>query len=348
MRRSLRLLLLLAILPAVLAGAYAAAWFTLAGRVRMAIENWAEARRAEGMIVGWDRYAIGGFPLWMRVTIEKPVYSRRDAIPGYEARGERLIGTARPWALRRWHVTVPQGARLAVEPGTDRPALTLEIASLALEVEPRADASGEARSGAALSFIADRLALAGDSRVTVAHAEGRTAWPPLAVASHRETSLAAEVALQQVTIPAPLAPLGDTIDRVAARISVKGALPQAPRRDALTAWRQDGGTVELEDLDLDWRTLSVGANGTLALDAALQPEGALTATIRGYGAIVDALAAAGTLRPNEAGVAKIALGLLAKPGSDGISQITAPVTVQNSRVFLGPVLVARLPKLAWE
>jgi len=52
----------------------------------------------------------------------------------------------------------------------------------------------------------------------------------------------------------------------------------------------------------------------------MQPLGGLAATIRGYGEIVDALVAGGSLKPGDGARAKIGLGLIAKPGPDGKSR----------------------------
>src|SRR5207302_8320467 len=104
-RRTLRLTLFLALPLALLAGLYSAAWFYLAGTVRTGLQNWAEARRVEGFTIGWDRYAITGFPLALKVTVEKPVFGRASAAPGYEAHADALAAMAWPGALRRWPAT---------------------------------------------------------------------------------------------------------------------------------------------------------------------------------------------------------------------------------------------------
>jgi len=80
----------------------------------------------------------------------------------------------------------------------------------------------------------------------------------------------------------------------------------------------------------------------------LQPVGALTATIGGYGEIVDSLVAAGNLNAGDAAMVKVALGLLAKPAPNGGYQLDAPVTLQNGQVYLGPVRLARMPNFVWE
>src|SRR5260221_522214 len=136
--------------------------------------------------------------------------------------------------------------------------------------------------------------------------------------------------------------------RVTLAGAVKGAVPPGQLRQALATWRDDGGTIELEEGALRWGSLAASANGTLALDAALQPIGALTATIENHNAVIDAAVAGGTLRADDANLAKVLLGLMAKPGADGKKRLTLPVTLQNRRLYLGPAQIAVLPAITWE
>ena len=69
MARKSRLPLIVLASIVVLCAVYAGVWYHLAGIVRIAVQNWAEARRAEGFTVGWDRYEISGFPLALRITV---------------------------------------------------------------------------------------------------------------------------------------------------------------------------------------------------------------------------------------------------------------------------------------
>ncbi len=142
--------------------------------------------------------------------------------------------------------------------------------------------------------------------------------------------------------------LGATVDAVTLSGALKGAVPAGQLRQALAAWRDDGGTIELEEGTLRWGSLAASANGTLALDTALQPIGALTATIENHDAVIDAAVAGGTLRADDASLAKVLLGLMVKPGIDGKKQLTLPVTLQNRRLYLGPAQIAVLPAITWE
>src|SRR5690242_15459824 len=98
-------------LPLVAAAAgYTGYWFYIAGRLPDTIAGWAEARRGEGYAVKWDSLAIGGFPTSFRVTMTSASLAGSRPLP-FEARTAVLIGEARPWNLRRWHVTAPQVSR---------------------------------------------------------------------------------------------------------------------------------------------------------------------------------------------------------------------------------------------
>ena len=129
---------------------------------------------------------------------------------------------------------------------------------------------------------------------------------------------------------------------------MKGALPPGQLVPALTHWRDDGGTIELQSLRLRWGSLLVDASGTLALDNALQPEGAFSAVITGQDAAVDVAVKTGALKPSDAGAAKAVLGLLARPNGNGDKALTLPMTIQNQRLYLGPAKLANIPPIPWD
>jgi hypothetical protein len=347
MRRPVRLAIT-TLLPLVLvAAAYGAYWFYLAGLVRDGIVDWAAARRAEGITVGWDGYAVGGFPGALRVTIEAPVFANSAATPGYEARGKRLIGEAWPWSPRQWRLAAPEGGQVAIQPGPERAAVTLVAARLSGAVTAPASASGQESPGMTVALAGEQITLAADARLTAARA-AVTAILPARKASHQETWSSATVAVDELVLPATIEPLGQTIAHIDGGVAVKGTIPAGPRPAALAAWRDDGGTLELQSFDIAWGKLALAASGTLSLDSAMQPIGALTARIGGYNEIIDALVAAKTMKSGDAQFAKIGLGILARPDADGVPVLDAPITLQNGFLFIGPARLARLPRFTWE
>ena len=129
---------------------------------------------------------------------------------------------------------------------------------------------------------------------------------------------------------------------------LKGPLQQGTLPDALKAWREGGGTFEIHDFSIDWPPLAASATGTLALDGKLQPVGALTATFRGFVETLDAMADSKALERDDADTAQAVLSLLAKrPASGGAPELSISVTVQDQKLYLGPIVLTDIPDITW-
>ena len=115
--------------------------------------------------------------------------------------------------------------------------------------------------------------------------------------------------------------------------------------EALAAWSQGGGTVEVDSAALDWGPLKLAMNGTLALDRDLQPTAAMTAEVRGAAQTLSALQ--DQLKPNELNIARTVVAMLARPDGDGEPVIKAPLTIQHRGLFVGPLKLAPVPVIQW-
>lgn len=326
------------LLFAMAASAYVGYWFYVADRIRTGIEPWAEARRAEGYIAHWDSAAVDGFPASFRLTFTRAVFSGIKPL-AFEIAGPTLVGEARPWDLKRWHISAPQGAGLEapIENGA------IEAASLDGTLDL------DTPNGTAIALVAHDIAGGGAvAGLRIADADVRLTLPDHSPAGHMDAAFATTLHLSKLTLPISVPSFGSTVEALTLSGSFKGALPPGNLRQALAAWRDDGGTIELQDGSIRWGALVLDTKGTLALDDTLQPIGALTATIQGQNAIVDAAVAAGNLRAGDASLLKTFLGLMAKPGPDGTKLLTLPVSLQNTRVYLGPAQIADLPHITWE
>jgi len=85
----------------------------------------------------------------------------------------------------------------------------------------------------------------------------------------------------------------------------------------------------------------------VALDAAMQPIGAFTARIEGFFETVDALRENGIIRPRDAVTAKMVLGVLAKRNEAGRLSLAVPLTLQDRRLYAGPVPLIEVPPVSW-
>ncbi|HUC69973.1 MAG TPA: DUF2125 domain-containing protein, partial [Stellaceae bacterium] len=145
----------------------------------------------------------------------------------------------------------------------------------------------------------------------------------------------------------PPADFAKIIDELAVGATVKGVVPDGPLAQAVAAWRDAGGTIEVDNLRLQWGGLGFSANGTLALDQTLQPIAAFSGGIEGFDEILKVLVDTDRLTPEQASLVQIALNMLAKPGSDGKPQLTAPFTMQNGKMYLGPARLGAAPRIVW-
>jgi hypothetical protein len=327
-----------ALLLAAVAASYTGYWFYIAQRMPDTIAGWAQARAAEGYDLRWDSLVVGGFPTSFRVTATGVALGGARPLP-FKASTAVLVAEARPWNLRRWHATAPQVAR--AEGPTEGDAISAATLDATVAIDRDKTVS--------MAITAQQIAGSGAaSLISIASADAQVVLPGRLPADHRQDGARVALQLTSIGLPKAVPSLGATVDRVTLSAVLKGAIPTGKLRDALAAWRDDGGTVELAQGTLNWGKLAASANGTLALDGTLQPMGALTATIEHHDAVIDAAVAGGTMRAQDANLAKILLGLMVKPGADGNKQLNLPVTLQNRRLYLGPAQIAVLPVVTWE
>jgi hypothetical protein len=332
-----RLPLILAGLVLVAGAAYAGYWFHMAGALRDEAPGWAAAQRAQGYALEWQSLAVRGFPFAFRVHLGGATLHAARPFP-YEAKSDMVVASAPPFDLRTWHVAAPQGLAL------DAPmALAgLDAASFDGSVALDGDATVVtlaarelAGRGAARGFAAATL----DARITV---------PQRAPEDHRGTMLSVTAAVKDAELPAIPAPLARKLDTLSLTASVRGPWSSGGFNQALVQWRDAGGTVEIENAHVVWGETVLDLDGTLALDNAMQPEGALTAAVVGADKAVDAAVAAGAMQPRYAGVAKSVLRAISAKDETGTDALHVPLTLQDQRLYIGPAAVAVLPHIDWR
>ena len=253
-----------------------------------------------------------------------------------------LTGSAQPWDFSNWSLDAPRGIAADLATAGARPPLKLAAHSAKGVVS----LGPEGTTSLWLDF--QGISAEAGVRVPIEAADAWITLPATPPQTHTEPSLGLALDLRQVHLPAPPPALSDTIDDVAFGVTVKGAVPDGPLAQAIAAWRDAGGTIELDSLRLKWGGLGANATGTIALDQDLQPIGAFAGGIEGFNTILTALVEAGRLGTEEAALAQIALSTLAKPGADGKPQIMTSFTIQNGKMYLGPAKLGDAPRIVWK
>jgi len=342
MRRPMRLGLAILAALLVIAGAYSAYWFIVAGRIKEGVAAWAQSARAEKIDVSWRQIRVKGYPADLRVELEAAALRDDGLIPAPELRAPFLAGTARPWDLADWQLTAPEGfsGELVGLSGHKPLEMSADNADGVVAIEPD--------GGWKLWLRSQNAKIQAGEGAQIGSADTWVIVPQKPSSGPTEPPMALAVNAHQVRLSTRIEPLGDTIDDLDFGFTVNGVIPRGKLAQAMAAWRDAGGMIELDNLHLRWGGLGATATGTIALDQKLQPIGGFSGAIQGYDQILTALVQSGRLRATDAGLARIALTMLAKAGPDGRPEIRTAFTIQNGEMFLGPAKLGKTPHINWD
>ncbi len=370
MPRRPHLLIIFLGLLALLAGGYSGWWLFLASGVRDGAQTWIAERRAQGHEVAYDGLHVGGFPFALRLRLEDASYILNPDGEGWAWRGGDIAVTLRPWDQGHLEFLLGGVHRLTyASGGSGWHTATLRMGEAA-DVEGMVGLDGTGLPWAGF-LDAEELEVTpheGAPPVTLRrfHFDLRRRSPSEAVGkddemladgkaagltpAHEVAFLQAALVLEGLHLPeAMVRPFGPEVKLVRGRLDLSGTLPSGTLRQTVEAWRDGGGTVELNGFALHWDGLDVSGDGTLALDRELQPTGSMTLSVRGFGTVIDALVAKGMVKPSSAATAHVILGQMEKTLEEGGAPVLkAPFTVQNRKLFVGPVRLLKLPAIVWK
>lgn len=313
---------------------WVAVWFVATAILSARFEATVDAARAQGWAVAAGAPSRAGFPFTAAIVVRDASIGGGEALPGAgRADAARLVvsvALAHPLTLA---IALPEGMQIR-RPGFE----PVEFHAAPL-------------TGTAPLF--------GPSSVTI-QGEGVTAASPgepgVAVAHlrlvlvPRGPDLGFDLAATGLRLPGQAWALGPEIARLLLRGEAAGALGAPPANGVrglagwLEDWQHQGGRLTLADAALDWGTLALAGQGTLALDPALQPDASFALHVEGYDGALAALVRAGDMARGPAVAARLALGLLARGGKPGID-VTA--SLRNGELSVGGVSLGRVPEIHW-
>jgi hypothetical protein len=320
-------------------------WVFGADRLRANVAQWAEVWRAEGNQVAYKPFAVTGFPLYFRARLEDFAIAGGGASAPWRWQAPALRLRASPFAPTRARADFAGEHKVVAELFGVPVAFTAATKDGVARVQRR----GDSYMGG-IELRNSSLVIDGVSGSFTLKEAILDAFHSRRAANHTVASAGLSVALDDLILPAGLLPgqLGTRIDSLNLDAEVMGAVGPELNGVTVAAWRDAGGTVEITDFSLRWGPLRVKAEGTMALDANLQPLAAFTATMTGFNETIDLLVAEGALDAQDAGAAKTLLSLLAKtPLTGGAPEIAAPLTIQNQRLSVGPVPLFTLRPIVW-
>lgn len=316
---------------------YTGWWFWLAATVREQLHVWIDNNRVDGHDIQMTRLDVSGFP--GRLNINAKDLQIMDTDAGWRLQIPAITATMMPWKIDEIDGNFIEPINLIVAKGSASNTYVIETSSNAWAVDR--DQGGRVHldlEGVAITSDDDRDTLKIASLKTIVIRGSVPVYGAL------------KMMVRGITLPAHAqSPFGSTVKIVDARLELIGAMPPGNlTTPELSRWTNDGGAVEVRSLRIIHGTLGLDGNGTMALDGRLQPIGAFSARVTGYGAALEQLIQAGLVKSSDGNIARMILGALGKvPAGGGPKQIEVPISVQDQRLSVGPIPLMRMPAILW-
>ena len=323
---------------AVVAGVWTACWLSMANWVETGIDDWIADQQRKGVRFSYDSLEVSGFPFWLNVRMEgaSMLVARAQA---WEWRLPALAVGLRPWRLTEISVDMSGfhqffGARL------------VDLMSRKLVAVIHVQKGGAWRGtlkGEGVSAVSSRAGKLLARRVAVdVHWGGNQ---PEA----RQSPLRIDLSGDDVEVPAAWSlPLGREFAMLRLAAHVTGPMKPLRNPDFLVRWRDDGGTLELTRLSLEYGPLRLDGDGTFALDHDLQPMGAFVARAEGFMETLDALRSHNMIGIGQAAAMKLALMVLAHKPAGGPPHLEAPLALQDREITLKSLPIMKVPRINWS
>ncbi len=322
-----------------LAGGYTTGWFYLGNQLEGRVETFIHDARQKGWTVEYKGMRLAGFPFSLTLVIEQPELAYKNIFKSWVP-GDMRFGADiwRPTEIKSWvagkhHMTVSLlGNELLSTQGEGFSAalFTLERGTFQFSYDQlQVVASGKV------------LAQLGGLDVQAAHHQPE---------DEQDSFMNVQVSLQDLTLPALSGfPFGETLQKLQLSTSLSGKIEGDSLRDCINSWYESDGTLEVAQLKLQWGPLDLVAEGTTTVDENLQPMGAFSAYVGGLDDTLAALVKAGWVEQKVARLVRLGLGFLAESsnGEEASAKHKLPLTVQSGRLFIGPVSIAKVPKVEW-
>jgi hypothetical protein len=313
---------------------------------RMADEyaNWSRTMTSQGWTIRADHVAEDGFPAGATLTITGFSLSGGHAMlpGGLDWHADRLVLSL--GLLHFWRLTVaPEGEQI-LRVASARPVVFAADSLLATVPlgRGRADHVAIEADGLTAGLLTSRQ----KQDVRIDHL-----GLALTANRHGAARITAQAEIEASGIELPDKgrwPLGALVRTASAVIGIASpALSGVAAADQARAWHDWGGSVTVRDLALGWGPLDVQAEAKLGLDNSLQPAGEGTATVTGWAATVDALAAGGTIPSGMAETVKMVMGMLGRAPKDDASALSVPFTLKDNTLSVGKIPLIRLHDVNW-
>ena len=322
-------------------GGYAGYWFFIAAQLEKGIDDWVSFQRQAGLTVAFERSGVTGFPFALRATFRQPHISGALSGQSFDWRGPDVEAKVSPLDLYAMTFIAP--GHHTIDLGAGPAALD------ARELRARLAFDGSGQLSTVAVTVADMNATLPDRKV-IAAASGTASLTaaPTPPKSDADPLLQFAFDAKELKLPEGTVLLtADPLSTVQIAGTVKGPMPMASLRPALTSWRDAGGTVQVTSFAVAQSTLSLSGSATVALDDSLQPLVAADVKARGLGPTIDLLVSQHRIYPEDALKMKLFVKGAERDAPGGYKEVATGLTLQGGYLFWGPFKLAPVPPIQW-
>ncbi len=307
-------------------------WFHTADQVRTETQRRTnEINQTHELTYG--ALEISGFPFRIRVDLSEPRLALRLPRQEFHWQTDHIKAVAHPWQPRHILFDLSGQHLFAAMHKARQHNLTLDSgeALASLETDAQGTPTRLSVDGKEIRLRLDDRGALRAKRLQI-HTRPAPDAPDGIDLALRGDGFDLEPGILPVEFP-------HTVRLLDLQTTVTGLLKGDASLRNLAQWRDDGGTLEITKLHLQWGDMDISANGSLALDDQMRAIGALTARIKGHDQLLDIAVASGAMDRDHLVAARAVLGLLAAAAGGVLS---VPVRLQDGKLFLGPAAIARL------
>ena len=336
----------------VLLSLYSVFWFVVADNIKSGIKTLANEWSGAGIRLQYEHVEINGYPLVFRTRITRPQISGSSDAEESNMRdwswySSRISAESRPWIPNEFKVNVSGSHKIELVRGTVTESSEVNARQSVIQVVLGNDGIPNIRSVTMGGLeVRDKRH---DGRVNARHVRLQDSRLSLQELPNETPTFSVTAAIRALELPQSFSlPLGNKLERFSINFQVMGHLKRPINRDSLIAWRDNGGIIEVSDLEAGYGPLQLSASGTFALDHQLQPLAAMAAKLQGYVPALDQLRSARVIGPEQAALAKLFLGALARrDSSGGIATLRIPLNIRNGILTAQQVRLLSIPPLVW-
>lgn len=322
---------------------YSLFWLYAANRLESEIAAFFDQLEHKGFHIAAAEPGLSGFPFDINLQFDGlEITNPKDQ---WQWIGQDLTVNATPWQLNRLHIHPNGTQQISILTPDERIRLTLQASDSKITLgrdEEKGDFASITAKGLEVSdqdhrynFGFSQLAVTGsmqDPRDRDLHLNG----------------LKMSLSASGIRLPNQnQLPLGSMIAALDFDISMPSGVPLNTDEEALDAWQQVGGTLEIEKFMIQWGQFGGHISGALTLDDSHRPDGILEAELANLPQTLLGFADKGLLDKKQAGIAAAAIQFFSvKQNRQGQPVISLPIHLTKGGVMLGPVRLAVMPSFS--